>query len=51
MTALYSNMEPADAQSLGQRLAVKNISYQLSPDGKSVLVPADRLMPRAWRLP
>jgi flagellar M-ring protein FliF len=43
MTAVYSNMEPADAQSLGQHLAAKNISYQLSPDGKSVLVPADRL--------
>ena len=43
MTALYSNMEPADAQSLGQRLTLKNIRYQLSPDGKSVLVPADQL--------
>jgi flagellar M-ring protein FliF len=43
MTALYSNMEPSDAQSLGQRLTVKNIRYQLSPDGKSVLVPADQL--------
>jgi flagellar M-ring protein FliF len=43
MTALYSNMEPADAQSLGQHLTAKNIRYQLSPDGKSVLVPADQL--------
>jgi flagellar M-ring protein FliF len=43
MTALYSNMEPADAQALGQRLTVKSIRYQLSPDGKSVLVPADQL--------
>lgn len=43
MTPLYSNMEPADAQALGQRLAAKNIRYQLSPDGRSVLVPADRL--------
>ena len=43
MTALYSNMEPADAQSLGQRLGTKNIRYQLSTDGKSVLVPADLL--------
>ncbi len=43
MTALYSNMEPADAQSLGQRLTAKNIHYQLSPDGRSVLVPADLL--------
>ena len=36
-------MEPADAQSLGQRLTAKNIRYELSPDGKSVLVPADQL--------
>ncbi len=43
MTALYSNMESADAQSLGQRLTAKNIRCQLSPDGKSVLVPADQL--------
>jgi len=43
MTALYSNMEPADAQALGQRLTAKNIRYELSPDGKSVLVPADQL--------
>ncbi len=43
MTTLYSNMEPADAQALGQRLTAKNIRYQLSPDGKSVLVAADQL--------
>jgi len=43
MTALYSNMEPSDAQSLGQQLSTKNISYQLSPDGRSVLVSADQL--------
>jgi flagellar M-ring protein FliF len=43
MTMLFSNMEPADAQSLGQRLATKNIRYEMSPDGKSVLVPADQL--------
>lgn len=43
MTPLYSNMEPADAQSLGQHLSTKNIRYQLSADGKSVLVPADQV--------
>ncbi len=43
MTPLYSNMEAADAQALGQRLTAKNIRYQLSPDGKSVLVAADQL--------
>lgn len=43
MTALYSNMEPGDAQSLAQHLGTRNIRYQLSPDGRSVLVPADQL--------
>ena len=43
MTPLYSNMEPSDAQELGQRLTTKNIRYQLSPDGKSVLVASDQL--------
>jgi flagellar M-ring protein FliF len=43
MTVLYSNMEQADAQSLGEHLTLKNIRYQLSTDGKSVLVPADQL--------
>jgi len=43
MTALYSNMEPADAQSLAQHLSTRNIRYQLSADGKSVLVAADQL--------
>jgi len=43
MTALYSNMEPTDAQAMGQHLSAKNIHYELSPDGKSILVPADQL--------
>ncbi len=43
MTALYSNMEPVDAQSLGQHLQARNISFQISPDGRNVLVPADKL--------
>jgi flagellar M-ring protein FliF len=40
---LYSGLKPAEAQSLGSRLAAKNIQYQLSPDGGSLLVPADQL--------
>jgi flagellar M-ring protein FliF len=40
---LYTNMETADAQSLVSRLAEKNIPAQLSPDGKTVSVPADKL--------
>ncbi|HUK25962.1 MAG TPA: flagellar basal-body MS-ring/collar protein FliF [Terriglobales bacterium] len=40
---LYTNMEPADAQSLVSRLAEKNIPTQVSPDGKTVSVPEDKL--------
>jgi flagellar M-ring protein FliF len=40
---LYSGLRPADAQALGSRLAAKNISYELSPDGSALLVPADKL--------
>jgi len=40
---LYSGMNPSDAQSLSQRLAAQNISYRLSPDGTSILVPSDQI--------
>src|ERR1700742_497927 len=40
---LYAGMAPADAQSLGQTLGAKNISFQISPDGTTVLVRADEL--------
>lgn len=40
---LYSGMNPADAQSLSQRLTAQNISYRLSPDGSSILVPSDQI--------
>lgn len=40
---LYSGLNPQEAQDLGGRLAAANISYQLSPDGASVEVPADQL--------
>ncbi len=40
---LFVGLAPADAQSLGQKLAAQNITFQLSPDGTSVLVPADQL--------
>ena len=36
-------MEPADAQALASRLAAKSISYQISPDGKTVSVPGDKV--------
>jgi flagellar M-ring protein FliF len=40
---LYSGLRAQDAQSLGSRLAAKNIPYELSPDGASVLVPSEKL--------
>ncbi len=40
---LYSGLKPADAQALGSRLAAKNIAYEISPDGGSVLVPSEKL--------
>jgi flagellar M-ring protein FliF len=40
---LYSGLQPAEAQELASRLAAKNIAYQLSPDGGSLLVPEDQL--------
>lgn len=40
---LYSGLKPQDAQSMGSRLAAKNIPYEISPDGASLLVPSDKL--------
>jgi len=40
---LYSGLKSQDAQSMGSRLAAKNIAYEISPDGGSVLVPSDKL--------
>jgi flagellar M-ring protein FliF len=40
---LMTGMEAADAQALASRLAAKSIPYQVSPDGKTVSVPADKL--------
>jgi flagellar M-ring protein FliF len=40
---LYTGLKPQDAQSMGGRLAAKNIPYEISPDGGSLLVPSDKL--------
>src|SRR5579863_6386199 len=40
---LYSGLRPEEAQTLGSRLAAKNIPHQISPDGGSLLVPEDKL--------
>ena len=42
-TVLYSGLKPADAQSLASRLGAKNILYELSPDGGTLKVDADKL--------
>ena len=58
---LTTGMEPADAQALGEKLAAKNITFQISADGKGLNVPSDKLdvsrmqvasegMPRSGRL-
>lgn len=40
---LMNGLEPADAQSISAELTAKKIPFQLSPDGKSISVPADQL--------
>lgn len=40
---LMSGLEAADAQTITTELKAKNIPYQLSPDGKSINVPADQI--------
>jgi flagellar M-ring protein FliF len=40
---LYSGLKAEEAQALGARLAAKNIPYELSSDGGSLMVPADQL--------
>ncbi|MBZ5698036.1 MAG: flagellar M-ring protein FliF [Acidobacteriia bacterium] len=40
---LYTGLDSTDTQKIVQRLAAENIPYQLSTDGTSLDVPADRL--------
>ena len=40
---LIGGLEPADAQTLSADLTAKKIPFQLSPDGKSISVPADQI--------
>ena len=40
---LIGSLEPADAQTITTELTAKKIPYQLSPDGKSISVPADQV--------
>jgi len=40
---LFTDMEPADAQKLATQLDAQNIPHQVSADGKTLSVPADKL--------
>jgi len=40
---LYKDLDPSDAQALATQLDSQNIPHQISPDGKTVSVPADKL--------
>ena len=40
---LFSDLEPADAQSLSAQLDAQGIPHQTSADGKTISVPADKL--------
>lgn len=40
---LYTGLDPNDTQKIIQQLAAENIAYQVSSDGTSIDVPADRL--------
>ena len=40
---LIGSLEPADAQTITTELTAKKIPFQLSPDGKSISVPADQV--------
>ena len=43
MKTLYSGLKANDAQTITNKLAAKNIPYELSPDGASIQVPGDQL--------
>jgi flagellar M-ring protein FliF len=40
---LFTNLEQQDAQRLGTQLAAKKIPFEVSPDGKTLSVPADQV--------
>ncbi|HUA01632.1 MAG TPA: flagellar basal-body MS-ring/collar protein FliF [Candidatus Aquilonibacter sp.] len=43
MKPLYTGLSGSDAQGIAQKLASENVPYEISPDGSTVLVPADKL--------
>lgn len=40
---LYTDLDPADAQTLSAQLQAQGIPHEASPDGKTISVPADKL--------
>jgi flagellar M-ring protein FliF len=43
MGFLYTDLDPAAAQSITEKLKAQNIPYQLSADGSSIMAPQDKL--------
>jgi flagellar M-ring protein FliF len=43
MTPLFTGLSATDSQAMEQRLASRGVSYQVSSDGSTILVPADQL--------
>lgn len=43
MAYLYTDLDPANAQAIAQKLQAQNVAFQLSPDGTAIMAPQDRL--------
>lgn len=43
MAYLFTDLEPAQAQAIADKLGAQGVAFQLSPDGTAVLAPQDRL--------
>lgn len=43
MGYLYTDLEPSAAQSITEKLKAQGVTFQLSPDGTSILAPVDKL--------
>jgi flagellar M-ring protein FliF len=43
MRPLYTGLSPADSQQIARRLAARGVRFQISEDGSTISVPADRL--------
>ncbi len=43
MRPLYTGLSPADSQQMARRLAERGVRFQISEDGSTISVPADRI--------